>query len=95
MTFIHFYTVWATQMQNYGFGSELRVFRYQTFVHSWYAFLRLLDYDESDGFSCDKCGDCPDIVICDGTSLGFRRQLLNSLIDKNVKNDEVAVKRFR
>ena len=95
MTFIQFFTVWETEMFDWGFPDFCEKFSYEKFVHSWYAFFDLLDVEESDGFTCEKCGPYPDLVVCDGTSLGFRRQLLQSIIDNDKHLAQVAIKRFR
>ena len=43
---------------------------------AWNAFARLLDIDWYESFQCPLCGPCPEVVICDGTMLGFRKDLL-------------------
>ena len=45
---------------------------------SWYKYLSLLDIDFGAGFRYPKCFAQPDIVICDATSLAFRRNMLKS-----------------
>ena len=46
--------------------------------HAWNAFARLLKIDMKSSFQCPICGDSPQVVICDGTMLGFRKDLLES-----------------
>ena len=41
---------------------------------------------------CDNRGSSPDIIICDGTSLGFRKQLLLMTADDQ-ENDGNVIKR--
>ena len=43
------------------------------------AFARLLNINFAETFSCPICGPSPTIIICDGTLLGFRRDLMDTL----------------
>lgn len=43
---------------------------------AWNSFIRLVDIDQNDAFKCEFCGDSPDIIICDATCIGFRKDLL-------------------
>ena len=96
MTFIHFFSVWEKEMiEDFHCLTFRANFHYENFVHAWYAFLNLLDIDASEGFRCETCGDCPPTVVCDGTSLGFRRQLLQTLVSSKVQPQQVAIRRFR
>lgn len=52
-------------------GARLTVLR-----QAWNAFARLLDVDLINSFQCIVCAQYPDIVICDGTILGFRKDFL-------------------
>ena len=45
---------------------------------AWNVFARLLQVDWSESFQCSRCGRCPAVVICDGTSLGFKKEYLAS-----------------
>lgn len=40
-----------------------------------------IDIDFSDGSCCPECGSIPEIVVCDATTVSFRRKML---IQKNV-----------
>ena len=51
--------------------------------HSWYAFLELLSFNLRESFSCDVCGQYPDTIICDATSLGFQRKFAVSSLECN------------
>ena len=42
---------------------------------AWYSFINLLDIDLLEGFFCELCGQVPDPVIMDGTSVSFRKAL--------------------
>ena len=46
---------------------------------AWNAFARLLDIDFAESFACPICGASPSTIICDGTLLGFRKDLLDTL----------------
>ena len=43
---------------------------------AWNSFARLLDIDWAEAFMYPICGPSPDTIICDGTLLGFRKDLL-------------------
>ena len=43
---------------------------------AWNAFARLLDIDYSNVFVCKHCGSNPDVIICDGTDVGMRKDLI-------------------
>ena len=43
---------------------------------AWNSFARLLDLGISKCFQCPSCGIYPDVIICDGTSIGFRKDLI-------------------
>eukprot|EP00794_Sanderia_malayensis_P002145 gene2145-2439_t len=42
--------------------------------------------------STDECGLTPDILVCDGTSLGFRKQLLSEISESNEKDQIIPRK---
>ncbi|XP_072021477.1 uncharacterized protein [Amphiura filiformis] len=46
---------------------------------AWNSFARLLDIEWTTGFVCPQCGDQPRIIVCDGTMLGCRKDLLHRL----------------
>ena len=81
-------------MVDLGYATFPKICRYGNFVDSWYAFVILLDLDWLDGFLCEKCGPDPETIVCDGTSLGFRRELLMSAIGGTV-DPEIPIKRRR
>ena len=53
-------------------GSDTSMLNYQRMA--WYSFLELLDINYEDGFVCGRCGAYPEVVLCDATTLGFRRE---------------------
>ena len=53
-------------------------FPYHWLKAAWYHYLNILYVDYQSGFMCPKCGEQPTSVVCDATSLAFRRQLLPS-----------------
>jgi hypothetical protein len=69
-------------MTDSGFPYFTSIFNYGNLVESWYAFVNLLDVNFEEGFVCDKCGPDPRTIVCDGTSLGFRRSLLMTAMSK-------------
>ena len=46
---------------------------------AWNAFARLLDIDFDESFTCPICGPSPTTIVCDGTLLGFRKDLMDTL----------------
>ena len=79
MTFTHFFESWCQQMENLGVHNIRKIISYQKFLHSWYAFFRMLDVVGDDlkvGMECKECGPYPDEVIVDGTSVGFQEKFV-------------------
>lgn len=55
-----------------------KMFPYDNFRLAWLSYLKLLDINFDDGFSCPTCskdGKQPNLIICDGTSLSFQRRM--------------------
>lgn len=71
------YCVLAQTHEDAGCSSFSSTVHYNHYRSAWYAFLDLMktSIDFADGFSCKDCGDCPSVVIMDGTSLSFRKDL--------------------
>ena len=65
-------------------NQEQSIINYQQWRMAWYSFLELLDIDYKDGYRCSICGDFPNIVSCDATTLAFKREYVRTL---NVSND--------
>lgn len=51
-----------------------------TFRAAWNAFSRLLDITFQSSFVYPICGAEPSTMICDGTMLGFRKDLISHII---------------
>ena len=49
---------------------------------SWNAFTRLLNLKFSGNFQCPVCGCSPETIICDGTLVGFRKDLLPAFLQE-------------
>ena len=82
------YTVLREFQHHLGNTMFSNVFSYNQFRLSWYSYLSLLDIDYTSGFKCSLCGEQPQVVIMDGTSLAFRRDLdsWQSLLVKTPKS---------
>jgi len=50
----------------------------KTLRSAWNAFVRLLDINFSQTFQCPSCKIYPEVIICDGTSIGFRKDLISA-----------------
>lgn len=72
-----YYTIMSALQQDAGENSLPLKFPYHWFKASWYHYLSLLDIDYESGFKCPNCDvdGTPNIIICDATSLSFRRDL--------------------
>ena len=68
---------------------------------AWNAFSRLLDVDWREAFNCHQCGLTPQIVICDGTLIGYRKEFSSQVIqdEKVIKGsehgDRILLKSFK
>lgn len=69
----------ATQ-SNYSTLSTTSVCSYNIFRLAWNSFARLIDINWNCSFQCPECGPTPSTVICDGTFLGMRKDLIPSLL---------------
>ena len=49
---------------------------YNNLRYAWYSFLLLLDIDFAAGSICSECGPVPDIVVCDATTVAFRKSMV-------------------
>ena len=43
---------------------------------AWYAFSQLIDIPFEECFICPTCGPSPNVIMCDGTMVGMRKDLL-------------------
>ena len=59
---------------------------------AWYSFSRLLDLHFGEIFQCAICKHLPDVVVCDGTSLGFRKDFHTVSLFLAIKNLDVTMK---
>ena len=50
---------------------------------AWNAFARLLNVDLAESFTCPICGPSPTTIISDGTLIGFRKDLIQSIHEHN------------
>ena len=50
---------------------------------AWNAFARLLSVNLAESFTCPICGPSPTTIICDGTLIGFRKDLIQSIHNDN------------
>ena len=57
---------------------------------TWNAFARLLDINWPAVFICPICGPLPSVVICDGTMLGFCKDLLEAFQEQPPLNNPVV-----
>ena len=87
-----YYDIWRERFADYSIASFCKNISYQHWRASWYAYLSLLDIDYEQWNMCDNCGSSPDIIICDGTRLGFWKLLLLMKADDQ-ENDGKIVKR--
>ena len=63
---------------------------------AWNAFARHLSIDLTESFSYPVCGPSPATIICDGTLIGFQKNLIDSiLVDSHHLQQGQAVKGSR
>ena len=78
-----------------GVANFQKLFSYAKYLQAWYAYHNLLDVGLTQGFSCETCGTSPDLIVCDGTSLGFRHELLVSVLEADAQTPVLAIDRKR
>lgn len=69
-------------------------FPYHWLKASWYHYLSILDIDYDNGYNCPRCslgGNTPSIIICDGTSLAFRREFLCEIASFEVQPQSILL----
>jgi len=59
---------------------------------AWNAFARLLDIDWKESFKCHMCGLASQTIICDGTSIGFRKDLASAVLPDTITDQKTALK---
>ena len=58
---------------------------------AWRSFARLLNINYTESFKCPICGTYPQLVICDGTLIGFRKDLLPPLLAEKPNMDTLVL----
>ena len=58
---------------------------------AWHSFARLLNINYTESFKCPICGTYPQLVICDGTLIGFRKDLLPPLLAEKPNMDTLVL----
>ena len=51
-----------------------------------------MDINFEEWIICPACGSSPAVIVCDGTSLGFRKQLLLMTSDRRIDQEIVQRK---
>ncbi|CAG2234984.1 unnamed protein product [Mytilus edulis] len=92
-TMYAYYKVWSDHMKQMGYKDFEKMMTYCKFRHSWYAFLSLLNIDYNLGFQCTECGDTPDTIVCDATSLSFRKTFVKWESQPNVEDSDCMIGR--
>ena len=59
---------------------------------AWNAFARLLDINWNESFNCHLCGLAPQTIICDGTLIGFRKDLASAAFSETVPEEGAIIK---
>ncbi|CAC5387652.1 unnamed protein product [Mytilus coruscus] len=73
-----FYKTWCDVYFDYKNFTIQVDLSYERLRQAWLSYLKLLDIDFNEGFSCPHCdGDdgMPETIICDGTTLSFQRRM--------------------
>jgi len=72
--------------------SESKPVQVKLLRQAWNAFARLLDIDWKESFKCHMCGLAPQTIICDGTSIGFRKDLASTVLPGTATDEKTVVK---
>ena len=72
--------------------SNCKSVSYDTFRLGWNTFSRLLNISYVNCFKCEHCGPEPDIVICDGTFLGMRKDLIQPFMQKQIHTEMTPIR---
>ena len=54
---------------------------------AWNAFARLLDIDFTHVFVCQECGSNPEVIICDGTDVGMKKDLIPDIAKSSLQGN--------
>lgn len=56
--------------------AEEKMPSYNQLRYAWYSFLDLLEIDYTASSTCSECGPEPEIVVCDATTVAFRKTMV-------------------
>lgn len=84
-----FHGILSAIYSDYGIEHFNKKFPYHWLRSSWYHYLNLLDINYSNGYICPKCGVEPSTVICDATSLAFRRAFLSDQEKSDIEENPI------
>ncbi|XP_066913987.1 uncharacterized protein [Clytia hemisphaerica] len=87
-----YYQILAISQENGGNSSFRKSIKYQDFKDAWYSFLDLLDISFAEGATCLECGEHPECVVCDATSLGHQKKF--SALVLNEDTNETPTPKF-
>ena len=84
----------ANNTRSVGDQAPLREYMYQKLRVAYNCFIRLLDLDFKDLYTCSKCGPDVDEIVMDGIAMGARQDLLpdltdTPLLDRTLSNDPI------
>ena len=82
-----YFEVWTSRMQDAD-PTSCEYPSYNQLRYTWYSYLKLLDLDYSSSCCCPECGCAPEAVVCDATTVSFRRKMV--LRDDIVAADPVT-----
>jgi len=54
---------------------------------AWYSFSRLINVPIKESFICPICGPSPETIVCDGTMIGIRKDLIPAMTATNVNSN--------
>ncbi|XP_066929541.1 uncharacterized protein [Clytia hemisphaerica] len=78
-----YYKILALSQENGGNSTFRKDLTYQDFKDAWYSFLDLLDISFAEGATCPECGEHPECVVCDATSLGHQKKFSALVLNDN------------
>jgi len=71
-----FYELWGWRLMIENQSMQLRP-SYSQFRLAWLSYLQLIEIKD-EWFSCPHCGPHPNVVVCDGISLGYPKRYVRS-----------------
>ena len=67
--------------------SDVDIIPLSVLRRAWNAFARLLDIDFTHVSVCQECGSNPEVIICDGTDVGMKKDLIPDIAKSSLQGN--------